>query len=512
MQHLYNSSLWLDRHPQTDDLPGSSPGGHHDVVVLGAGLAGLCTAWALQRDGVDVAVVEAGRVAGLTTGHTTAKLTVLHGAIYSRITASLGAEAAAIYADANNIALGEIVGLVKDLDIDCDLTTSTAWTVADGSARDQVDAETVAAAAAGLRVLSDTDLGLPFGVAAAVGVPNQAHFHPVRFCAGLAEHLRRRGVPIVEHCRALDIDESHGRCRIVTERGTLTAGMVVQATHLPFNDPALLAGRTRPERSYALAGFPAADLPSGMFLSLDGHWSLRPATLPGADSGERPGWIVGGLGHPMTANVGDARHHQDLERMARGQFLFTDVTHRWSTFDYTSTDGIPYIGRLSPGTQRRFVATGFGKWGMTTSMVAARIIADTVAGRSNPHAALFDATRLRRPIGTRSFAAHNAQVAVRFAGDRLRHRGNGTAPPRNTGRVKGVGWKLVAESTSSDGETVRVQARCTHLGCIVDFNDADNSWDCPCHGSRFSCDGSVLQGPATAPLPPADEFSQAKKR
>lgn len=503
MVHPYDTPLWLDQigehPPRNDDGPVFDH--RHDVVVIGAGLAGLCTAWALREDGADVAVIEAGRIAGLTTGHTTAKVTVLHGAIYSKIAASFGAEAATAYAEANTIALGALTSLANDLDIDCALTTATAWTVADGPARDQVEAEAVAAAAAGLSVVTGTDLGLPFSVAAAVGVPDQAHFHPVRFCGGLAARLRERGVHIVENCRARDIEEHDGACRVDTDRGPVMAGAVVQATHLPFVDPTLLAGRNRPERSYALAGVSGADLPSDMFLSVDRSWSLRPTALADAT----PAWVVGGLGHPLTKGVGDVAHHRDLDRMAHSRFGVTGISHRWSTFDYVSTDHIPFIGRLAPNSKSRYVATGFGKWGMTTSMVAARLIADDLAGRANPHAPLFDATRLRRPIASRAFARNTAEVAVRFAGDRLRVGAINLPPPAGAGNVTGAGWGLVAASTDSAGHTHRVQARCTHMGCIVEFNDAEHTWVCPCHGSRFGMDGEVLEGPATSPLSPIDD-------
>jgi nitrite reductase/ring-hydroxylating ferredoxin subunit len=204
----------------------------------------------------------------------------------------------------------------------------------------------------------------------------------------------------------------------------------------------------------------------------------------------------------MVDHVRSSGHYQQLETWATRE-LGMEVHHRWSAFDYAPVDGLPFIGRLSPGSRRRYVATGFRKWGMTTSMVAASIIADLIDGRDNPHAAVFDSTRLKSNVGI-DVVTHNAKVAVRFVKDRF-------PPPApdaieqlqpGQGTVVRSGSTVVAACRADDGTLHQFDARCTHLGCVVAFNDAEQTWDCGCHGSRFGRDGRVIDGPATAPLTP----------
>jgi len=177
-----------------------------------------------------------------------------------------------------------------------------------------------------------------------------------------------------------------------------------------------------------------------------------------------------------------------------------DVRHQWSAFDYATTDGVPFIGRLAPRSHRRFVATGFHKWGMTTSMVAATIISDALAGRHNPHGDVFDATRIL-PTITRDLAHNTAKVAGHFVGDRIKARPqHAKTLASGEGFIVRRGTKTLAVARDRSGEIYTLAAACTHLGCIVEFNRAEQTWDCPCHGSRFQLDGTVLDGPAKSPL------------
>ena len=442
--------------------------GRADVVVVGAGLAGLLTAWRLVGRGADVVVLEAVAPAAQTTGHTTAKITALHGAIYSKLSQRLGAEAAAIYATANEQAVHELVALIRGQQIECDLTAADAYTVAETpKGRAAIEQEAIAAAAAGLPVVLQSDLGLPFDVTTSVCLRDQAHFHPVRFCLGLTDALRASGAVVVAPARVHAVDEHRDGCEVRSDAGDIHARAVVLATHLPIVDPALLAARLRPERSYALAGDSSLDLPRGMYLSIDREWSMRPAPSL-SDSA----FIVGGQGHSMVDHVDTVRHFAALDGEARQRFGVERAAYRWTAFDYVTTDRVPYIGRLAPGSERRFVATGFGKWGMTTSMVAANLIADLVDGRENPYAELFDATRVRRSVANSEFASNSAKVAKRFVLGRVRTSGGQTLEP-GTGCIERRGLRTVAVARDLEGTLHSVTAQCTHLGCIVGFNDAE---------------------------------------
>ena len=383
-----------------------------DVVVVGAGLAGLCTAYQCHSDGASVAIIEAGEVGRRTTGHSTAKITALHGLIYDRLRRGKDLETAARYAAGNVDAVLRLRELIARLSIDCDFTPAAAFTCAATQAGvADIEAEVDAASAAGLPVELVTETDLPFGIECAVKLADQAHFNPYAFCAGLAEELWSAGVHIIEHTRVTAIDEDKHDCSIVGDGfafDRLACDVAVQTTHLPVVDPAFIAARVRPERSYALAApLPAA--PQGMYLAPDAGWSIRPWHRDGESM-----VIVGGQGHSMLSEVASPQRYQKLEAWARSNLGVTPV-QRWSAFDYAPADGVPLIGRLSSRSRRRYVATGFQKWGMSTSMLAAVIISDAIAGRDNPYADVFDSTRIV-PTLTRNLAKSTGQVAGRWLG------------------------------------------------------------------------------------------------
>jgi glycine/D-amino acid oxidase-like deaminating enzyme/nitrite reductase/ring-hydroxylating ferredoxin subunit len=477
-----------------------SPPKQVDVVVVGAGMAGLCTASLCLDAGASVAVIEAGAVGGRTTGHSTAKLTALHGLTYAALARGKGDEAAARYAAANVEALIRLRGLIEQFEIGCDLRDATAYTcssTAEGVRA--IEDEAAAARAAGLpvEVVSTTELSLP--VTRAVSLAGQAHFDPLAFCRGLADRLTDRGATVVEHARVNEVEEGKDGCVVRGDSFEIHCDVAVIATHLPIVDPALLAARVRPERSYVVAGPAGASAVEGMYISHDGGWSIRSWSGPDGSM-----LLVGGEGHSMTDHVEGSAHYSKLEEFARER-AGIDVHHRWSAFDYVTTDGVPFIGRLAPGSKRRFTATGFRKWGMTTSMVSAMIISDLIAGRENPYLQTFDATRVL-PTVTRDLVHNTAKVAVRFVGDRISARRAEDPPDADDALEPGQGHVVrrdgatLAIARDRSGQLHSQSAMCTHLGCVVAFNEAEQTWDCPCHGSRFEVDGTVLDGPASAPL------------
>jgi Rieske Fe-S protein len=320
---------------------------------------------------------------------------------------------------------------------------------------------------------------------------------------------------VVEGVRVTSVDEDSEGCTVAGDGWTVRSGVAVIATHLPIVDPALIAGRTRPERSYALAGYPSTPSPDGMYLAADEGWSLRPATIVQQNEeepGDRAGLIVGGEGHAMIEGVDSTAHIGRLREWAHARFDMR-IVHQWSAFDYRSVDGLPFVGRLAPGSHRRFTITGFGKWGMTMSMVSANVIADLVDGIDNPAVAMLDASRLLPTVG-REVVKNNLKVAKRFLGDRAGAvRSDGDSPPEpGTGRITRRGARLVATACDLAGQMHSVDAACTHLGCIVEFNAGEQTWDCPCHGSRFTLDGAVLDGPASTPLEMATNPSSSSVR
>ena len=496
-----NPSLWVGTSEVTrfHELHGDLT---TDVVVAGAGIAGLTTAALLKGDGARVVVVEAGRVAAGVTGYTTAKLTLLHGLVFDDLVEAFGEEAARKYADANLAGMATVADLALRHGIDCDLERRPAYTyTTDPTMVDKVRAEVAAARRLGLEADFTTETDLPYPVEAAIRVADQAQFHPRKYCVGLARAIDGAGCAVYEGTRALSVDEGDGRCTVETDHGTITAGFVVEATHLPFSDSGGFFARTHPMRSYALSARLEGPVPQGMYLSVDTpSRSIRSARMDGEEV-----VIVGGESHKVGQDPDTRERHAALEAWARSEFPVRSVDYRWSAQDYMPADHVPFVGRLSPASERILVATGFKKWGMSNGSAAGVMLADRIAGRPNPFADFFDTDRVNPRQSIKELVKENANVVKRFVGDRLRTETRSVADlAPGEAAILVEGTERVAVHRDEAGVVHAVSPVCTHLGCTVTWNTAELTWDCPCHGSRFNCDGEVIQGPAVKDLEPKE--------
>jgi glycine/D-amino acid oxidase-like deaminating enzyme/nitrite reductase/ring-hydroxylating ferredoxin subunit len=494
-------SVWLAEQPQTDHpaLTGEATAG---VAVIGGGISGLTTALLLQRAGLQVAVLEASRVGCGVTGSSTAKVTSLHKAIYSQLEQSFDQEAARIYAQANETAVARICEFAEAFaraGIDCRLERLAAYTYTrdptlDGDIREEAEA----ARRAGLAASYVDQVELPFDVVSAVRVENQAQFDPYRYCLGLARACVDAGVRIFESTRIRDVsvDGDGVVCEGVSQGVRLRAHHAVMATLLPFLDRGGFFARAFPSRAYGIAVTLAADAPVSMSINLESP------TRSVRRQPDGRGIIVVGEEHKVGTEKDTEARYAALEGWARQHFPVAAVTARWSAQDYMSADAVPYVGRMPGGRDRIWTATGFNKWGLTNGTAAAMILTDLIQGREHPWAGLFDSTRMDVLPSAKKFIKENASVAAHFVGDRLRaltvpgiddlERGEG-------GIVRAQGERLAAYRDDS-GTVHACSAVCTHMGCYVQWNSAEKSWDCPCHGSRFGYDGQVLQGPAVRGL------------
>ena len=491
------TSLWLDSAPERDfprlDRPLSV-----DVAVLGGGIVGISTALLLKRAGMTVAVIEADRVGAGVTGHTTAKLSSLHGLTYAGLASNFGDDGARAHGEANQAGIEQIAQWVDEEEIECDFRRKPNYTYATSRERlGDIEREVEVAQRVGLPASYTEDTDLPYPVAGAIRFDAQAEFHPRRFLLALAALVEGDGSHVFEGTRATGVSEGRP-CRVETTGPPLTAGVVVVATHFPFLDRGLYFARIHPERSYALGVRVGDPAPQGMYISADQPTrSIR--SHPVAD-GEI--LILGGEGH-KTGQGGDTlERYRALERFAREHWDVESVEYQWASQDNESVDHVPYIGKLAPHSRRIYTATGFKKWGLAQGVAAGMILEDLILGRKNPWAALYDPSRMKPLASAKDLIKENANVAVRFVGDRVTKRGRrdaGELMPGEADIVQLNGDK-VAAFCDEEGTLHAVSPVCTHLGCQVNWNSGDRSWDCPCHGSRFSPDGEVLHGPAVSPL------------
>jgi glycine/D-amino acid oxidase-like deaminating enzyme/nitrite reductase/ring-hydroxylating ferredoxin subunit len=471
-------SLWLETAPPGPVFAELDSDLTADVCVVGGGIVGVTVARVLHDAGAQVVLIDANRIGHGVTGHTTGKVSSQHGPIYHRLRSKHGAEAARLYGAANEAALR----WVEARELECDLRRRSSFVY---GPRDEMEREADAALEAGLPAMLVTETPLPFAVDAAVRFDGQAEFHSLKYLHGLVGELPA----VYERTHAVQV----GDC-VRTPGGTITADHTIVATHFPFPDRSLAFARAHPQRSYAIACRIAGEVPEGMFLSAGSPTrSIRGVPIEGEEL-----LLVGGEGH-RTGTGGDTEErYAALEAFARSHWDVQSVEYRWSAQDNTTVDSLPFIGPMTPFEDRVLMATGFAKWGLTGGTAAALLLADLVLDRPNPYAELFDPNRFNVRASAASLIKENAPVALRFFGDRVSKRGSrpieDLAP--GEGDIVSLAGEKVAGYRDEDGRLHAVSATCTHMGCQVNFNRAERSWDCPCHGSRFAPDGSVLQGPA----------------
>lgn len=471
-----------------------------DVAIIGGGIAGLTAASEIKKRGLTVAVLEADRVAASVTGYTTAKLTALHTLKYAYLAKQFGADGARRYAESQQAAVDHVAARVAGEGIDCDFEEQSAYTYVLGEDEIQsVRDEVAAASAAGLRATFVSDSTLPYRFAAAIRVDGQAQFHPRKYLLHVAAGIPGGGSDIYERTRVTAVDEG-SPCTVTTEGGTVVADHVIVATHYPILDRALLFSRLEPHRDVVVAApIDAARAPDGMYISTESNThSVRTAPY---DASRRLLIITGEPWKPGHETDVEDRY-RNLARWTTENFGVTEFTNRWSTQDNTTTDRVPYIGPLHIGAKNTYVATGFGGWGMSNGTMSGLLLADLVTGVPNAWASLYDPRRVKPVAEAKKFLSANFDVAKRFVGDRLKTSYTDSVDDvaAGEGAIVRIEGEKVAVHRDDAGALHAVSAVCTHLGCIVAFNNAEKSWDCPCHGSRFGVDGSILQGPANSPL------------
>ena len=426
------NSVWMEsvRPPDFPDLKGNL---RTDVLIVGGGLAGVLCAYMLKNAGVDCALVEAKRIGDGITKDTTAKITLQHGLIYNQLINRFGEEKSRLYLQAQQTAVGEYDRLCRNISCDYQRQDSYVYSLFD---RQKIEGEVAALNRLGLDAAFSQAESLPFPVAGAVQVKQQAQFHPLKFLDEIAE-----GLPIYENTKVLELKPNGA----LTGKGEITCEKIIIATHFPIlNKHGGYFLKLYQHRSYVLA-LERAELVDGMYVDEDKKglsFRMHGQLL-----------LLGGGSHRTGKQGGN---WAELENFTHRQYPAAKILSRWATQDCMSLDGVPYIGQYAKATPNLYVATGFNKWGMTSSMVSAMVLADLVQGKDNAFAPVFSPSRsMLRP-----------QLAVNAVESLL-------------------------------GLITLTTPRCPHLGCALKYNRQEHSWDCPCHGSRFAETGELINNPAT---------------
>ncbi|WBQ03503.1 FAD-dependent oxidoreductase [Kribbella sp. CA-293567] len=480
--------------PSYDELRADE---HAEIVVVGGGWVGLTTALLLAQTGADVVLLEARRLGARTSGNTTAKVTSQHGAIYADLVDRHGKDKARLYAEANQAAVDQVAGLVQQYGIDCEFLRTPAYVYSSEPGSLKGEAEAAISLGLPAELTDGSEVGVP--AVEAVRFDGQVQLHPVKYLAGLAAAFTAAGGRIYEQTRVVELDEEDDGVQATTQGGPkVRATHAVVATLLPFGLTGGYFARTRPQQSHGIAVRLPVEAPVGMAISTG---SPVRSTRPWPGGGPN-GLIVVGGGHE-TGSVEDTEAiYQSLTDWVGSTWNFScRPEYRWSAHDYSTPDLIPYVGR-SPGSRSTFVATGMHKWGLSNGTVAAGIIRDLITGRDNPAAGLYHAGRIGDAHAVAKLLKDNLKVGKDFATGHLGRAVHGGLDHLEVGQggLFEIDGDTVGAYRDEAGALHTVKPICTHVGCVLNWNNADTTWDCNCHGSRFSPDGAVLDGPATKPL------------
>ncbi|GGM23431.1 (2Fe-2S)-binding protein [Paraliobacillus quinghaiensis] len=470
-----------------------------DIAIVGAGITGITTAYLLRKQGLKVALIEADTILSGTTEYTTAKITAQHGLIYDELIQHFGEDKAKLYYEAAMDAKQLITDTIVKHNIACEFSNEDAYIYTNSDKEmDKMRNEYKAYQKLSIEGELVDQIPLNIPVKKALVMKNQAQFHPLLYLKHLVETMVEDGVEIYEHTTATDI--TYNAKPMVQTKGkqNITCEKVVIASHYPFKDGSgFYFSRMYPERSYLIAVTTNKKFPGGMYINAEQPTRTIRATM---DKGEEV-WLIGGERHKTGHEKETVDHHIELEKFANNTFGIKEYKYRWSAQDLTTLDNMPYIGPLTKHEPNTLVATGYRKWGMTSGTVAAMIISDTIMNKGNRFASLFGPSRFDFDPDVKNFIKNNIHVAKHMVKGKL------DIPSDKIDELEKDDAVIVRENgkrigvyQDEQGNINRLDTTCPHMKCEVNWNKNEKTWDCPCHGSRFSKDGKVVEGPAKQAL------------
>ena len=462
-----------------------------EVCIIGGGLTGLTTAYYLSKQGKKVVLLEKDKICSHTSGNTTAKVTSQHGIFYKYLIDSLGRESARQYLNANEQAIRNIEEIIKNEKIDCDFEKQDAYVFTQKQDQlEKIKLEVEALKQLDFDAEFVDEIELPIDILGAVKFKNQAQFNPCKYALGLEKAING---DIYENTKVVGIDRQGDDYIVITEGAKVKAEYVVLASHYPIiNAPGYYFMKMYQVTSYLIAAETNAHF-NGMYINAE-----EPTlSFRCADNMV----LVGGMNHKTGAKIDLKESYKYLENIAKDMFGDCKVQYRWNTEDCISLDKIPYIGEFSQIMPNVFVGTGYKKWGMTSSNVAAKIISNKILGTDNEFEEVFTSTRLKPIKNYKELGNILKETSYSLVINKLKESPDHLEDVKNgEGKIVEIEGLKVGVYKDEQGKIHAVKPICSHLGCELSWNNLDNTWDCPCHGSRFSYDGKSLYDPSIKDL------------
>ncbi|MDO5556059.1 MAG: FAD-dependent oxidoreductase [Clostridia bacterium] len=494
------SSYWVETTKQTN-YPRLSQNITTDVLIIGGGITGILTAYMLSESGLNVSIVEADRIAMGVTANTTAKITSQHGLLYDYLLNSYNFDIAKGYLDSNEEAIKTIANIVNKENINCDFSyqDSYVYTCNKDNVTKIVD-EVSAVTSLGLKAQYVTDCPLPFSIEAGIKFPKQAQFHPRKYLLSLLPILEKRDVNIYENSKVENIKHIKNKYEVYTNSNKIIAKHLVMASHYPIkNFPGMYFIKMYQNSSYAIGVEIEKEVFDGMYISCDTPTTSFRNIVQ--DNGKKL-LIVGGSGHKTgDTNVDIESSYINLANYIKSIYPKANVKYKWMTEDCVTLDKIPYIGEFSSFLPNMYVATGYKKWGMTSSHVAAKIISDKILAKHNSYENIYTATRLKPIKNSKEFGNMLKQSTYSLAINKM------SAPiisydklDNDSGGVVDYKGEKLGIYKDKSGKLFAVIPYCKHLGCELSWNNLEKTWDCPCHGSRYDYMGKIITEPTTESL------------